>query len=111
MFHCTRLFHRVILALMDYSGRPRREADLDWGTTDPAQFYYDRFYTACRTLDYSDCKALAYALDTSLRAVYFWRYGRCFPRELGVALTVMDWVAAGKPTKLVSQRQLLRKIL
>ena len=91
-------------------GRPRCEAQLNLAH-DPAQFYYDKFYEACHTLSYSDCLALCHALDISLRAVYAWRNGRNFPRDIGTALLVMDWVREGKPTKLVSQRELLARIL
>lgn len=100
----------MVLTGYGVRGRPRCEADLHWDN-DPGQFYYDKFYEACRTLSYSDCKALSYALGISLRAVYYWRYGRTFPREIGIALMVMDWVREGKPTKLVSQRKLLSRML
>ena len=93
------------MALTGRPGRPRREADIDW-TTDPAQFYYDRFYEACSSLCYSDCLALSHTLKISLRQVYNWRNRVCFPHDIGVALHVMDWVAAGKPTKLVTQRKI-----
>jgi len=78
---------------------------------DPGQFYYDKFYDACRDLSYSDCKALSNGLKVSLRTVYFWRNRRNFPREIGTALMVMDWVGKGKPTKLVSQRELLARVV
>jgi hypothetical protein len=90
-------------------GRPRRVATIDL-ITDPALFYYNRFYEACRTLSYSDCVALSHALGISLRAVYFWRYGRTFPRDIGTALRVMDWVAAGKPIELEYQSQISARL-
>jgi len=86
-------------------GRPRREAVID-RTEDKAMFYYDRFYKACDTLSYSDCVSLANGLDISLRQVYNWRNRVSFPHDIGIALEVMDWVAAGKPTKLVTQRKI-----
>jgi hypothetical protein len=102
----------TLMALTGYNvrGRPRVEADINWGTTDPAQFYYDRFFEACRTLSSPECRALANGLKVSLRTVYNWRNSRNFPLQLGAALVVMDWVAAGKPTKLVSQSKLLARV-
>jgi hypothetical protein len=101
-----------LMALTGYNvrGRPRREADIDW-TTDPSQFYYDKFFEACRTLSYSDCVSLSNGLKISLRQVYNWRNGRHFPRDIGAALVVIRWVEQGKPVKLVSQRKLLSRVL
>jgi hypothetical protein len=92
-----------------WRGRPRCVAVID-GTQDKAMFYYDKFYEACDTLSYSDCRALAYGLDISLRQVYNWRNRKSFPR-IGLVLAVMDWVAAGKPTKLVGQREIMQSML
>ena len=81
-------------------GRPRYVADID--LTDGATlFYYDKFYEACRTLCYRDCVALSRAFGISLRAVYAWRHTRNFPRHIGTALKVIDWVREGKPMKQV----------
>jgi len=90
-------------------GRPRSEAVIDW-SQDPGQFYQDKFYEACDTLCYSDCQSLAYGLDVSLRCVYAWRNKRTFPRDISRALWVIDWVAAGKPTRLVSQREVYDRL-
>lgn len=97
------------MALTGRRGRPRRQAVIDW-CTDPAKFYYDRFYEACKSLSYSDCLALSYGLDISLRQVYNWRSSVCFPRDIGLALLVMDWVRLGKPVKLVSQREIYESL-
>jgi len=93
------------MALIGHRGRPRREADIDT-TEDKGLFYYKLFYDACATLSYADCVSLANGLDISLRQVYNWRNRVCFPHDIGCALLVVDWVAAGKPTKLVSQREI-----
>lgn len=92
-----------------FRGRPRCVAVFD-SPGDKAMFYYDKFYAACDTLSYSDCRALAYGLDISLRQVYNWRNHKSFPR-IGLVLTVMDWVAAGKKTKLVGQREIMTSLL
>ena len=97
------------MALIGRRGRPRREAVFP-GTEDKGLFYYNLFYNACATLSYADCVSLANGLDISLRQVYNWRNSVCFPRDIGIALTVMDWVAAGKPTRLVSQRELYESL-
>lgn len=90
-------------------GRPRCEAVID-RTEDKARFYCDLFYEACAALSYSDCKALSHGLDVSLRCVYAWRNRRTFPRSIGTALQVVDWVAADKPTRLVSQREVYDRL-
>ncbi len=103
------LCYTTVMASFVFRGRPLRVAVFD-SVEDKALFYYDRFYGACDTLSYSDCRALAYGLNISLREIYNWRNHSCFP-HIGLALTVMDWVAAGKPTKLVGQREIITSML
>jgi len=93
------------MAYYNTRGRPRRIAVLNFDS-DPGTFYYNRFYEACRDLSYSDCVSLANGLALTVRAVYNWRNRRHFPCEIGTVLLVMDWVAAGKPTKLEYQSEI-----
>jgi hypothetical protein len=77
-------------------GRPRYVADID-NTEDKALFLYDSFYEACRNLSYRDCVALSRKYKVSLRAVYAWRNCRNLPRDIAIALQIMEWVTLGKP--------------
>jgi hypothetical protein len=93
-----------------FRGRPRCVADIEFSSA-AELFYRDRFFEACDSLSYSDCVALSRAFNMSLRAVYAWRRRRNFPRHIGTALTVVDWVSAGKPIKLVGQRSIMTSLL
>ena len=87
-------------------GRPRRVAVIDY-EKDYLRDVYDNFYQACVKLSYSDCVALSHALDVNLRTVYYWRRTMTFPCHIETAFRVIDWVAAGKPTKLQSQAEFM----
>jgi len=96
------------MALTGRRGRPRREAVIGMAG-DKGVFYYDLFYDACCTLSYPESVSLANGLKISLRQVYNWRNRMCFP-GIDRALLVIDWVAAGKPVKLVSQREIYESL-
>ena len=92
----------------DNPGRPRYIADIK-DSHDPAQFYYDLFYNACRDLSYREMLALSRRLKCNIRTVYRWKNEQSYPDDIGVMLTVLDWTKAGKP--LTSQRELSDKML
>jgi len=95
----------MAVARPETRGRPRYVADMEY-KEDPAQFYYDEFYKACRPLSYREMLALARWLDIDLRTVYRWRSGESFPRNIGTMLTVLDWVRLGKPIKQQTQKEI-----
>lgn len=79
-------------------GRPHFVAEID-SSRDLALAFYDDFLNACRTFCYRDVMALSRKLDISPRTVYAWKYGEQYPR-MATMLTVLTWVAQGKPMKL-----------
>ena len=93
------------LTMPETRGRPRSVADIDF-KSNPAQFYYDEFYKACKPMSYREMMALARYLGIDIRTVYRWRSGESFPRNIGSMLVVLDWVREGKPIKQQTQREL-----
>jgi hypothetical protein len=92
----------AIIALR--TGRPYHTADIDF-SKDPDLELYARFYEACSTLCYFDTVVLSRALGVDVVTVRRWKARQNFPERKGTAQHVINWVASGKPRKIVSQRE------
>lgn len=92
------------MAVSNKVGRPRYVADIK--DTNPAQYYCNKFYKACRKLSYHEMSALAQYLGMEVRTMYRWRAGESFPRELNTMLVVIRWVRDNKPIITQSQEEL-----
>lgn len=90
------------MAVSSRVGRPYQVADIDL-VHDPDLELYDRFFSACSDLRYSDTVVLARTLGIQVRTIRNWKAGATFPPRKGVATLVIVWVKNGKPRKIVTQ--------
>lgn len=91
-------------------GRPYHIAEIDF-RHDPDQELYDRFYVACAQLCYSDTVKLSRALGVNVVTIRLWKAKRTFPARRGMAQQVIDWVAKGKPERIIKQAESARGML
>lgn len=98
------------MAVNGKAGRPVSEADIDWGHS-PGQELYNRFYEACRTLNYGDMCNLAKAFKVSLAAVMLWKSGKRFPVNKDIPFFIIGWVEAGKPVRTRTQAEIASNML
>jgi hypothetical protein len=90
------------MALSTRVGRPYQVADIDL-VHDPDLELYDKFFSACSVLRYSDTVVLARTLGIQVRTIRNWKAGTTFPPRKGMAHLVIMWVASGKPRKIITQ--------
>ena len=81
------------------AGRPCFVAVLDF-RNDRHLAFRDQFHKACSDFKYRDIVAVSRACGVCRGTVENWKYGLSFPHK-DIAQQIIDWVAAGKPMKLV----------
>ena len=99
----------VVLAPAHKDGRPGLVAVVPFRNSRKMALL-NEFYETCAAFRYPDIVALSRAFRMQPRTIENWKYKVTFPRW-DIAVDVIEWVRAGKPTVRMSTSKLSTPIM